>query len=80
MNLDDAKRIRADHVMGLPVKALDLQLALIVIEESSPRPKGGRRYKLRLPQLSRAERFRVNGIRLYRLGLALGRIEGRKAA
>jgi hypothetical protein len=54
-------------------------MALILIEESSPRPKGGRRYKFRLPALSPHARMKVNAVLLFRLGLELGRIEGARA-
>lgn len=80
MNLDQAREVRAAHLQGRPVKAIDLQRALILIEESRPMPKGGRRYKVRLPALSPYCRERVNAVLLWKLGLALGLIEGRKAA
>lgn len=80
MTLDKARAIRAAHVQGEPVKALDLQMALIVIAESAPLKPGSRRQKLRLPALSPYVRMKANAALLYQLGLALGRIEGRKAA
>lgn len=80
MNLEQARQIRAAQVQGKPVKALELQRALILIEENRPMPKGGRRPKVRLPALSPYCRERVNAVLLWKLGLALGLIEGRKAA
>ena len=73
MTRDQAQKLIALHKQGMPVKALDLQ-------EAIDRVATKRQRYCRLPQLSPAERQRVNGVLLYRLGLELGRIEARKAA
>lgn len=80
MTLTEAIEIRARQLNGKPVLALELQEAIAVINENRPRPKGGRAPKFRLPAINPVERMRVNAVLLYRLGLALGRIEERKAA
>jgi hypothetical protein len=79
VTLDEAKVIRAMQVCGKPVKATELQRALIVIEESKPLRPGSRRQKMRLPALSPHARMKVNAVLLFRLGLELGRIEGARA-
>lgn len=79
MTLDEAKALRAAQVQGKPVNAMELQRALILIEESAPLKPGSRRQKMRLPALSPHARMKVNAVLLYRLGLALGRIEGARA-
>lgn len=80
MNLTEAIEIRARQLNGKPVLALQLQEAIEVINAYRPRQKGGRPPKFRLPIINPVERMRVNAVLLYRLGLALGRIEERKAA
>jgi hypothetical protein len=74
MTKEMAKKIRCAHLQGKPVLALELQEAVRVLA-IKPEPK-----KLKLPDLSRPERERVNAILAYNLGRALGRIEERKAA
>lgn len=69
-----AMQIRCAHLQGKPVLALELQEAVRVLA-IKPEPK-----KLKLPDLSRPEKERVNAILAYNLGRALGRIEERKAA
>lgn len=78
MNLDDAKRIRADQLAGKPVKALELQRAVILLAESGP-PRPGRRHKLHLPPLTPFARMKVNATLLFRLGLEIGRAEASRA-
>lgn len=79
MTLDDAIRIRTRQLQGEPVHALVLQRALAVIEANRPK-RVGRPYKTRLPVIPAPERERLNAVLLYRLGIALGRIQERKAA
>lgn len=76
MTIAEAQAITEAHARGVPVRALELQEACRVMHK---RHKG---YdpRVSLPQLSPAERNRVNGVLLYRLGLAIGRVEGRKVA
>lgn len=69
-----AMKIRTAHLEGKPVLALELQEACRVLSVR-PEPR-----KLKLPDLSRPERERVNAVLAYNLGRALGWIEARKAA
>lgn len=69
-----AMAIRAAHLEGKPVLALELREACRILSKT-PEPR-----KLKLPDLPRPERERVNAILAYNLGRALGRIEERKAA
>lgn len=80
MTLEHAMHIRAQQLQGKPVHALDLQDAVHTIQLHRPRPKGGRPPKFRLPTLRPADREVMNAMLLYRLGMAMGRIEERKAA
>lgn len=79
MTHTEAVRIRARQLQGLPVLAIELQEALHIIRQNRPRPKGGREPKFRLPSLRAEVRERVNALLIWRLGLALGRIEGGRA-
>lgn len=74
MTRKEAAEIRAAHLQGKPVLALELQEACRVLSKKAE-PK-----KLRLPDLSRPDKERVNAVLLYNLGRAMGRIEERKAA
>jgi hypothetical protein len=78
MTRTDAIAIRVRHLCGEPVKALDLQEAILVIQSTEKRT--GRPYKFKLPAIKPVDRERINACLLYRLGMALGRIEERKAA
>lgn len=73
MTRAEAIAIREAQVAGKPVLALELQEACRVLSKK-PEPK-----KLHLPDLSRPERERVNAVLAHNLGLALGRIQERKA-
>lgn len=74
MTLQEAIEIRSQQLQGIPVKALDLQEALVLIQER-PRRKPGRPYKFRLPVLSKDDRDRMNGMLLLQLGRLQGRAE-----
>ncbi|HET8744297.1 MAG TPA: hypothetical protein VFM98_01740 [Ramlibacter sp.] len=74
MTRAEAIAIRSAHVQGKPVLALELREAVRVLS------KHREERKLRLPDLSRPDRERMNAVLLYNLGRALGRIEERKAA
>jgi hypothetical protein len=80
MSPEHAIQIRADQLAGKPVLACDLLEALETIQRYRPRPKGGRPPKFRLPVLKPAMRESMNAGLIYRLGMAMGRIEERKAA
>lgn len=71
MTLDQAIELRRKQLSGEPVRALDLQEAIHVI--NGAQPSTGRRYKFRMPTLSRAEQERADGVLLFNLGVALGR-------
>ena len=73
MTREEALAIRTAQLMGRPVLALELQEACRVLGKVRDR-------KMRLPELPRPERERVNAVLLYNLGRALGRLEERKAA
>jgi hypothetical protein len=77
MTREQAIAIRIKHLCGEPVKALELQEAVIVIQATAKRT--GRPYKFRLPKIEPIARERMNACLLYRLGMALGRIEVRAA-
>jgi hypothetical protein len=78
MTREEAIALRVKHLCGEPVKALELQEAVIVIQSTAKRT--GRPYKFKLPAIRALEREKMNACLLYRLGMALGRIEERKAA
>lgn len=80
MTLEHAMYIRAQQLQGRPVQAGDLQEALHTIQLMRPRPKGGRPPKFRLPTMKPADKEVMNASLLYRLGIAMGRIEERKSA
>lgn len=74
MTRAEAIEVRAAHLQGRPVLALELQEACRVLS------KKVERRKLRLPELSRPEKERINAVLLFNLGRALGRFDERKAA
>ena len=67
MTRQEAAEIRAAHLQGKPVLALELQEACRVLSKK-PEPK-----KLKLPDLSRPVRERVNMVLMFNLGRAMGR-------
>jgi hypothetical protein len=73
MTREEATVFIAMHKAGQPLLALELQEAVRVLSRT-------RDTQMRLPQLSPAERARVNGVLLYRLGLELGRLNERRTA
>jgi hypothetical protein len=80
MSPEHALQIRADQLAGKPVRPYEFKDALETIHRYRHRPKGGRPPKFRLPILRQMDRERMNAILIYRLGVAMGRIEERKAA
>lgn len=74
MTRAEALAIRTAHLEGRPVLALELQEACRILSRV-PEPK-----KLRLPELPRPEKERINAVLIYKLAFALGRIEERKVA
>lgn len=68
MTREQAMDIRSAHVQGKPVLALELQEAIRVLRKR-PEPR-----RLRLPELSRPEKERINAVLVYNLGLAIGRL------
>lgn len=73
MTRAEVQAIREAHFAGVNVLALELQEACRVLSRR-------RSKKTRLPALNAVQRERVNGVLLWNLGRALGRIEQRKAA
>jgi hypothetical protein len=72
MTREQAIRIRAAQLKGEPVPALYLQQAIEVIQNTGT--KIGRPHKLKLMKIEPKERERINGILLFNLGLAIGRM------
>jgi len=72
MTKEQARAIRAAQLRGEPVKAVDLQAAINVLGTK-------RTNKMTLPTLRDDVRERVNSLLIYRLGLALGRIQATRA-
>jgi len=72
MTKEQARAIRAAQLRGEPVKAVDLQTAINVLGSK-------RTNKMTLPALRDDVRERVNSLLIYRLGLALGRIQATRA-
>jgi hypothetical protein len=77
MNRHEAIAIRCAQLQGKPVKALDLQEAIAVLERNKGR---GRPYKFTLPRLPPAIREATNAALCFNLGLAIGQIKQGEAA
>ena len=73
MTRDEAIAIRITQLQGGFVTAGQLQEALYVIETT--RPRCGREYKYKLPDLPQPVREHANTVLAFNLGLAIGRAQ-----
>ena len=72
MTREQAIAIRTRQVKGEPVPAILLQEAILVIKDTGC--KKGRPEKFRLGKLTPAEKDRADGVLLFNLGKAIGRL------